>query len=444
MLYSTSRNIYVTFDTKKEMLFIRSTKRVLASVMAIILILTVPVVSQAEPTNVIGAAQAQGMIAAAESSILDQGEQMDLQEPKFADTVNLEELSKEAKYVPITTVADLMKEITEENGTVKANLTGRKERNALIGTIGVVNVTNSLNVRNAADGDAEVIGKLYQGSGVVIGNFSGEDGEWMYVYSGPVCGWVVSRFIETGDLAKSLYTTMEPEVATVVADELVVREEADPDSDEMTVVPRGTQFPALELVGDYIKVQVTSYAEGYVAAEHVSLDKGLAAGVKAEDDMELQIDIEVRAETRRILAEQAAAEAAAAEEAERIAREQAEAAVKSQRSSSSSKSSYGGGGTPSGSASDGGSGWTYLGKFRVTFYCKESCGGNTRTASGATATEHYTCATSSQLSFGTTVKVDGYGTWVVQDRGVGYNQIDLYVPASEADGLYYRDVWVQN
>lgn len=424
------------------MLIIRQKKRILASVLAIALLCLVPAGPTSAIANPIDATKGAGIVGTAYRNLApdittELSDEEKANPPKFAETIDLEALAKEAKHVPITTVADLVAEIAAESTLSEEQLKARSERNANIGSIGVVNVSNSLNVRDGADGDANIVGKLYQNTGVIIGNYSGNDGEWVYVNSGSVCGWVVSQYIATGNLATSLYNAMEPQVATVVADNTTVYEEADSDSDDMTELSAGKQLPVLEIEGDYVKVQVTSYAEGYVLADHVSVDNGLATGVPADVDEEVQIDIEVRAETRRILAEQEAAEAA---EAERLARERAEAAASSRNSSSSSSSS-----TPYGNVgSTDGSGWTYLGKFRVTFYCKESCGGNTRTASGATATEHYTCATSSQISFGSTVKVDGYGTWVVQDRGVGNNQIDLYVPASEAYGLFYRDVWIKN
>lgn len=355
--------------------------------------------------------------------------------PKFADTIDVDALAKEAKKVPITTVADLIKEAENENNSTASEKIARDERNSNIGTIGVVNVSNSLNVHTAADGDSDTIGKLYQNTGVKILNYSGKDGEWMYISSGKVCGWVVSKYVMTGAMATSLYNVLDPSVATVVADTTTVYEEADSDSDVMTELLDGNQLPVLGVEGDYVKVQVTSYAVGYIGAFDVSVDKGLATGVPADTDEEVQIDIEVRAETRRLIEE----EQAEAEEAARIAKEEAEAAAASRSSSSYTSSGA------SGSVSSGdGTGWTYLGKFRVTFYSQESCGGNRGTASGVEAQEHYTAATSSQISFGSVVKVDGYGTWVVQDRGVGNNQIDLFVYSSEAYGLYYRDVWIQN
>lgn len=413
------------------MLFIKNFQKittiVLVAMLAFLLAASVIFGENSSGNNVatVGAGDVEGQIVATEKA-------------KFADTIDHETLAKQAKYIPKTTIVELRAEAEREKTMSEEEKAKRDEMFALIGTIGVVNVSNSLNVRETTDSESEIVGKLYQNTGVIIGNFAGEEYEWMYIQSGTTQGWVQSSFIATGEQADSLYRAMEPSVATMVTDANSY-EEASSDSNVCMPLEEGMQFPVLEVVGDFVKVQLTSYATGYISAFDISVDKGLGTGVSNDEDENKQIQIEVLIEERRIMAEQQKAEEEAAAEAARIAAEAARA--RSSRSSSSGNSygaAYGNGG---GSSSEG---WTYLGKFRVTFYCKESCGGNTRTASGATAQEGYTCATSSQISFGSTVKVDGYGTWVVQDRGVGTNQIDLYVYASQASGLYYRDVWVKN
>lgn len=89
----------------------------------------------------------------------------------------------------------------------------------------------------------------------------------------------------------------------------------------------------------------------------------------------------------------------------------------------------------------------YYGNCRITFYCPGSCccgqwaSGNT--ASGTVATPNRTVA-SGDLPFGTRILVDGQ-EYIVEDRGVGAQQIDIFVSSHQealARGLYYTDVYI--
>ena len=86
------------------------------------------------------------------------------------------------------------------------------------------------------------------------------------------------------------------------------------------------------------------------------------------------------------------------------------------------------------------------GNCRITFYCPCSacCGswGNA-TASGAMPQSNHTVACG-DLPFGTRLLIDGQ-EYVVEDRGVGAQQIDIFVndhAEALARGLYYTDVWI--
>ncbi len=366
----------------------------------------------------------------------------------FSASVNLEELEARAPFVPVTTVAALREELSAESMMDQAQLREYRGRYALIGTIGVVNVSRSLNVREEPDGDAQIVGKIYQNSGVIIRNFFGDEGEWMYVSSGSVSGWVVSKYVVTGELADSLYETMKPRVAMTVC-ECTAYEKATSDSNKAVDLEKGEGFVVLGYENDYVKVQLTAASDGYIHSEYISVTEGLFAGKSLTDEEKIQDAIDLLVETRRIAAEKKQAEEEAAKEAARIAAEKKKAreqAKKSGSSSSSSSKSSSGSGSSSNVGSTDSEGWTYLGKFRVTFYCVNcnSPAGSRSTYSGAKAKEWHTCAVkSSQIPIGTEVKVSGFGTFVAEDTGVGYNQIDLFVSPDDCDGLYYRDVWVR-
>lgn len=91
--------------------------------------------------------------------------------------------------------------------------------------------------------------------------------------------------------------------------------------------------------------------------------------------------------------------------------------------------------------------YTYLGNYKITHYCPNSCcgTGNGITASGVTATPYRTVAMKG-IEFGTKLNING-NTYVVEDRGVGSGVIDICVNSHQEalnKGVYYADVYVIN
>lgn len=87
------------------------------------------------------------------------------------------------------------------------------------------------------------------------------------------------------------------------------------------------------------------------------------------------------------------------------------------------------------------------GNCRITFYDAGPCCcgayASGITASGAPVKVNHTVANGS-LPFGTRLMIDGQ-EYVVEDRGVGEFEIDIYVATHEEAnqrGLYYTDVWI--
>lgn len=83
------------------------------------------------------------------------------------------------------------------------------------------------------------------------------------------------------------------------------------------------------------------------------------------------------------------------------------------------------------------SNYLYLGEYSITGYtpkCAHCCG-NTKgiTASGVEAIIGYTVAADKSIPFGTTLYIEGYGYYVVEDRGnFGRNVIDIAAPTHES------------
>lgn len=92
---------------------------------------------------------------------------------------------------------------------------------------------------------------------------------------------------------------------------------------------------------------------------------------------------------------------------------------------------------------------TYLGKFRLTAYCKcSSCCGawaNGKTASGTTATQGRTVAMGG-VPFGTKLLINGT-VYTVEDRGTAYGHVDIYFDthaSALAFGSKYAEVYQVN
>ena len=133
--------------------------------------------------------------------------------------------------------------------------------------LGVANVDNFLNMREKADINAKLVGKMPKGAGCEILD---EDGDWYYVRSGKVTGYVSSEFLATGDKALTLAEKYASTIATVTTVTLKVREEPNTDCRVMTLVPEGEELNVVEDQGEWIKIDLDD-EEYYVSSEYVKL-----------------------------------------------------------------------------------------------------------------------------------------------------------------------------
>ena len=349
--------------------------------------------------------------------------------------------------VPSTTAAELRAELAEEASLSAEERAANEAIIDKVGEIGVISASTSLNVRSEPSTDSLVVGKMYSGTGCIYGGSLDSSEEWVYISSGSISGWVKGEYVLTGDAAVEYVTQHEVRTATIVDNGVNVRAEAKGDSNIVCTLSLGDKFPVLGVDGNWVKIQLTATNSGYVYYEYITVQEGLCTGVTVKRDLELQDEIDAletaRYEAARAARLQAEAEKAAAAAAKAKAEKEkkaAEAAAKAAQKKADAVKKKNSADTSSG-------GWTSLGTFRVTFYCVEcnTPAGSRATYTGASAKEWYTCAVSkSQIPMGSTVKVEGIGTFVAQDTGVGKNQIDLFVNPDECDGMYYREVWIKN
>lgn len=137
--------------------------------------------------------------------------------------------------------------------------------------IGISNVDNNLNIRAEASTDSKLVGKLRNDSACDVVSV---EGEWAYITSGEVEGYVKAEYLITGVEAVDRALELGHTVAKVTADALYVRMEPSTEADYWTMVPNGEELAVLEELGDWVKVDIDG-EEGYVAAEYVDVNSKL-------------------------------------------------------------------------------------------------------------------------------------------------------------------------
>ena len=140
--------------------------------------------------------------------------------------------------------------------------------------LGICNVSEgNLNIRETASSDGKLVGKFPANAGCEIVS---EEGEWSYIKSGEVEGYVMTEYLLTGDEAWDKAVELAEYVATSTTGGLRVRAEGNTDSEIIYMLADGEEIAILDGTQDdeWIKVDVDG-DEGYVSAEYVDVDLSL-------------------------------------------------------------------------------------------------------------------------------------------------------------------------
>ncbi len=176
------------------------------------------------------------------------------------------------------------------------------------GTIVYANVNNYVNVRKKATTSSEVVGKLYSGC---VATVIKDAGEWVYVSSGNVTGYVVKKYLLFyKDAEEAIARTYSPKIQ-VTANVLNVRSGAGTGYKVLTSFKKGDTAQLLEEGKEWHKIRFTLNGKettGYVYATYTDVTGGPKYGeTLAEEKKRLEKE------------QQEAKEAAAKAEAERKA-----------------------------------------------------------------------------------------------------------------------------
>lgn len=196
-------------------------------------------------------------------------------------------------------------QITEEaNVTTPAQLEEETSAPSPYENKFMVNVSEYLNIRSEQSEDAEVVGKLYAGAG---GDIISRGDHWTQISSGNVTGYVSNDFIVTGSAAEAKANEVGKLKATVVCDNIRIREQADENSKIFALADLGDVYDCTAQQDGWIEI---IYADGaaYISADYVEVELQIGKAISIEEE-QAQI-----AEQERREAEAAAAAAAEAEE----------------------------------------------------------------------------------------------------------------------------------
>ena len=140
--------------------------------------------------------------------------------------------------------------------------------------LGICNVSEgNLNIRESASTDGKLVGKFPANAACEI---LSTEGDWSYIQSGEVEGYVLTEYLITGDDAWDKAIELAEFVATSTTGGLRVRVEPNTDCEIIYQLADGEEVAILDNTqnDDWIKVDVDG-DEGYVSAEYVDVDLSL-------------------------------------------------------------------------------------------------------------------------------------------------------------------------
>ncbi len=147
--------------------------------------------------------------------------------------------------------------------------------------LGIAKVDDNLNIREKADGDSELVGKMRKNAACEILE---TEGEWAYIKSGSVKGYVKTEYLLTGEEAVEKGKEVETLMAKVATTTLYVREEPNTDSRVLTMVPMDEELEITEggEGDDWLKIEIDD-DEGYVSAEYVNIVEKLETAISVQE-----------------------------------------------------------------------------------------------------------------------------------------------------------------
>ncbi len=232
-------------------------------------------------------------------------------------SVTTVKLSEEVANVPTAGVsvcfngASLLEE-TQEHTSVAVLEARQAEISGLYAGVAISQVTNYVNIREEADAQSEILGKIYNNAAAWIQEtVETEDGTWYKIKSGSVVGYIKAEYFVTGDEALELAQELGTIVATVNTATLRLRAEAAIDSTTLSLLAADEKYIVAEEVGDFLRLTVDSDLEGYVYRDYVTLSVEFDEAISLEEE-QAELERQAQLEKERLEAEEQLRQAQAA------------------------------------------------------------------------------------------------------------------------------------
>ncbi len=164
----------------------------------------------------------------------------------------------------------------------------------------IAKINDTLNIREEATTDSNIVGKLFDGN---VGDVLETSGEWTKISSGDVIGYVNSDYILTGKDAETYAADYKKVLGTVTDDTVRVRAEKSTDSDILELVAKDTVLPVEEQDKDWVQVTLANDVTGYIAADYITVAESYEHAMTI-DDYTAMVDAETQKTTEVALAEE--------------------------------------------------------------------------------------------------------------------------------------------
>lgn len=142
--------------------------------------------------------------------------------------------------------------------------------------LGVANVEDHLNVRETADENSKLVGKMSANAGCEILDV---EGNMAHIASGSVQGYVSLDYLLTGDAAVERAASIIQKLATVNADGLKLREQPSIDAPVWDMVAYGEELPVVDDTLDGWVAVAFDEQTVYVSADYVTVDEKLKSAL---------------------------------------------------------------------------------------------------------------------------------------------------------------------
>jgi len=167
------------------------------------------------------------------------------------------------------------------------------QEKALYSNIGISIANSYVNLRKEANAESDILGKLYKDSAAEILD---TDGDWCYVESGSIKGYVKSEYLKTGISDEKLIEQYGTRRISVDVDGLNVRKKPAVDAERLAVIYLRETYNVIDLHDEWVKVDISDEnVIGYVLREHVNLIVTFNQAISKEEEQEL---LRLQAEAR--------------------------------------------------------------------------------------------------------------------------------------------------